>query len=267
VAPDYFFDKNPLYPGAGKAPIFLFLDFDGTLVPIQADPKACVLSPEIRDRLEILAGSGTCPIAVLSGRSLPDIKKRVAVKGVCYGGNHGLHISGPGLDFIHPASASAKNLIARVRRALEKELEPVEGIWIENKGFTFTLHYRQASREQGAFARKAFYHMIAGNPEKEQLAVIKGKKVVELVPNASWDKGKAALFILDSLAKEYLPVYVGDDLTDETAFRALSGKGITVRVGKSKMTAAGYYLNGQREMLRFLREVEKACGGTGGQTG
>jgi trehalose-phosphatase len=261
VAPDYFFEKNPLKMRKGAPPIFLFLDFDGTLVPIQNDPAACVLSPEVREQLEMLASSGACPVTVLSGRSLADLRKKVAVSGVCYGGNHGLHISGRGLEFIHPVAEDTKRLIVKVGRALLKEIEGLEGVWIENKGLTFTLHYRSSGREEEVAARKAFYRVIAGNSGKERLAVLKGKKVLELMPNASWDKGKAALFILDSLAPGCVPVYLGDDLTDESAFRALNGKGITVRVGKSKTTAAGYYLRGQREVLRLLREVGRAAEG------
>ena len=260
MPPDYFFERNPLKMVAEGVRIFLFLDFDGTLVPIQDDPGACVLSPEVRDQLEMLASSGGSRVAVLSGRSLAELRKRVAVSGACYGGNHGLHISGRGLKFIHPVAEDTKKLIAKVGRALLKEIEGLEGVWIENKGLTFTLHYRRSGREEEVAARKAFYRVIAGNPEKERLAVLKGKKVLELMPNASWDKGRAALFILDSLAPGYVPVYVGDDLTDENAFRALNGKGITVRVGKSRTTVAGYYLKSQREVLRLLQEVDRAAG-------
>lgn len=243
---------------AGKARLFLLLDFDGTLVPIQGDPAACFLSPEVREELERLTGPVQCPVAVLSGRSLADLQARMAMSSICYGGNHGLHISGCGLDFIHPAAKDAKSLIAKVRRALEKEIEGIKGAWIEDKGYTVALHYRRSARAEARAARGAFYRVIARNPEKGRLAVLRGKKVVELMPDVSWDKGKAALHILDSLAPGYVPLYVGDDLTDEAAFRELNGRGITVRVRRSKTTSAGYYLRGPSEVLRLLREVAGA---------
>ena len=83
--------------------------------------------------------------------------------------------------------------------------------------------------------------------------MLRGKKVLELVPNIHWDKGKAALFLLEKFNKTCLPVYVGDDVTDETAFNALKEYGITIRVGKSKQTQAEYYLRGQWEVLRLLQ--------------
>ena len=260
MPPEYFFGRNPLRTGKGTSSLFLFLDFDGTLVPIQKDPAACVLSPETRHELERLADSGDCRVAVLSGRSLADLKKRVPLKGICYGGNHGLQISGCGLDFVHPAAEETAGLIARVRRALGKEIRGMKGVWVENKGLTFSMHYRLADREESLAARKAFYRVVAADPEKDRLAVLRGKKVLELMPRISWDKGKAALFILDSLARGSMPAYVGDDLTDECAFSELKGRGVTVRVGRSKITAAEHYVRGQREVLQLLREVGGAAG-------
>ena len=261
MPPEYFFDENPLEALPKAARVFLLLDFDGTLVPIQDDPAACALSPEVRKELERLsAPAASCRVAILSGRSLADLTKRTAMSGICRGGNHGLHISGCGLDFIHPAAEETETLIAKTRRTLAKEIRVIDGVWIENKGLTFTLHYRNAGTSEAEQAREAFYRAVARNPEKERLAVLKGKKVVELMPDVSWDKGKAALFILDSLAPGHVPLYVGDDITDESAFRELNGRGITIRVGKSKRTAARYYLKTQREIRRLLSNVGVAAG-------
>jgi len=261
VPPDYFFDKNPLKALPAETPIFLLLDFDGTLVPIQDDPAACVMAPKIRNELERLAGLPGCRVAILSGRSLADLKERTPAGNICLGGSHGLHISGCGLDFVHPAAEETETLVAKIRRSLAKEIEPIDGAWIENKGLTFALHYRRAGRTQAESARKAFRRAVERNPEKGRLAVLRGKKVLELLPGVSWDKGKAALFITDSLSRGSMPLYVGDDTTDETAFRELKARGITVRVGKSKRTAARYYLRSQREVLRLLSEVGMVAAG------
>jgi len=261
VPPDYFFDKNPLKSLPAEAPIFLLLDFDGTLVPIQDDPAACTMVPEIRNELGRIAGLAGCKVAVLSGRSLADLKERTPPGNICLGGSHGLHISGCGLDFVHPAAEETEALVAEIRRSLAKEIDALSGVWIEDKGLTFALHYRRAGKAEAGAARKAFYRAVDRHPDKGRLAVLGGKKVLELLPGVSWDKGKAALFITDSLARGSTPLYVGDDTTDETAFRELKARGITVRVGKSKRTTARYYLKSQREVLRLLSEVGVATAG------
>ncbi|MEW6118428.1 MAG: trehalose-phosphatase [Nitrospirota bacterium] len=86
---------------------------------------------------------------------------------------------------------------------------------------------------------------------------MKGKKVLELLPDIMWDKGSAVLWILRRLEDVHLPVYVGDDVTDENAFRAIGNKGITIRVGTSKKTCAQYYLKTSREVQRLLQMVRK----------
>jgi trehalose-phosphatase len=257
VPPEYFFGKSPLKSKDEGTKILLLLDFDGTLVRIRRDPETCELSPEARDQLEALAGSGGCIVSVLSGRSLSDVETKVGLKGLFYGGNHGLTISGPGLSFIHPHAFTAKELICRLRGSLEKEMEGIEGVRIEDKGLSLTVHYRGAGTRDKSLVRRALYRTVSGAPERGLLTVLKGKEVLELMPNVEWDKGAAALFVLQTLGGRFLPVYVGDDLTDETAFERLRETGITIRVGPSGKTAARYYLKGQWEVLRLLREIRE----------
>ena len=148
----------------------------------------------------------------------------------------------------------AKIIIDKVRRNVEKEIANIEGILIEKKKFSFTLHYRMANKADEAFVRKTFYKIMSENTEKQSMAILKGKKVLELTPNVSWDKGKAALLIIKRLKEGCLPLYIGDDVTDETAFKALS-KAAAITVGISKKTAAQYYLKNQQEILRFLHYI------------
>lgn len=252
---DYLFNSNALNMLRGAERIALFLDFDGTLVPIQEDPAKCVMPSYIKRQLEEIAVSGRCSIFILSGRSLSDIEKKVGVRGIYYGGNHGLLISGPNIEYIHPGVISAKPIIDSVRRRLEKEIEDIEGAWIEKKKFTFTLHYRTVEKEDTRSVKKIFYKAVSDFSGKLPLLVIKGKKVLELSPDLSWNKGMAALWLLEQFGNKCLPVYVGDDITDESVFRTLYKKGITVRVGWSKKSAAKYYLKGQREVSRSLQYV------------
>jgi trehalose-phosphatase len=255
VPPEYFFENNDPKLECGPRSFFLFLDFDGTLVPIQNDPTKCVLSTKIKVLLETIALSGKACMAILTGRTVSDVRDRVNIQDVYYGGNHGIEISGPRVSYTHPDALSGKHIIDRVCREIEQEIGNIEGAFIEKKKFGFTLHYRMAKKDDKALIQRAFHRITAENSDAQTVTVMRGKKVLELAPNVSWDKGIAALFILQELKRNYLPIYVGDDLTDETAFKTLNGNGITIRVGRSKKTAAKYYLKGQWEVARFLKHI------------
>jgi trehalose 6-phosphate phosphatase len=257
MSPEYFFDKSLLEINGDNRAIFLMCDFDGTLAPIQGDPGKCILLPDIRKQLEMIIRTGNSHVAILSGRSLSDIQKRVPIKDIYHAGSHGLEISGPNIEYVHPKALVAKTIIDKIRKSVEKEIVNIEGILIEKKKFSFTLHYRMANKADGAFMRKTFYKIISENTENQTMAILKGKKVLELTPNVLWDKGKAALLIIKQLEKTCLPIYIGDDVTDESAFKALSEGGITIRVGISKKTAAQYYLKNQREILQFLHYINE----------
>jgi len=145
-----------------------------------------------------------------------------------------------------------KNKIDRVCQRIEKATKNFQGVVIEKKNLSFTLHYRMASKESKALVRHIFHKTISEEFAGDAFKVIKGKEVLELAPDVLWDKGRAALFILQRLNADCLPLYVGDDLTDETAFRVLKKNGITIRVGSSEKTEAHYYPQGHQEILHFL---------------
>lgn len=237
--------------------IALFLDYDGTLVPIQKDPTRCILPDKIKSQLKLLTGSKRCYLTILSGRSLPDIKKMTGIKNIYYGGNHGLDISGSDIRYTHPKALLAKPLMRDVKYLLKKEIAGIKGAWIEDKRFTVSLHYRSVKTTDIPLVKKAFCNAAGGFLEKKLIAVIKGKKVLELAPDVSWDKGRAVVWILKHLKDKYLPIYIGDDQTDETAFKALYKKGITICIGKSKKTFANYYLKGYREVSRLLQQMQE----------
>ena len=254
--PDYFFG-GAANPVAGISPgrkIALFLDFDGTLVPIRKDPDKCVLSPEIKEQLRSLANSGRHFVAVLSGRTLADIKSRVGIRNICYGGNHGLTISGKGMGFIYPGALLVLPGIDKAGCRLEKEIARFDGARVEWKKFTLSLHYRLVDKEDIPALKRVFYGVAAEFSGNKLLTVMKGKRVLELQP-ASWDKGKAVHWILNRLESGYLPLFIGDDVTDEAAFKALKNRGITVRIGRSKRSLARFYLKDYGETLRLLETV------------
>ena len=256
--PAYFFGEGAsrLRADSGRR-MALFLDFDGTLVPIRKDPSGCALSAETKKLLRSLAGSDLHFVSILSGRELGDVRSRVGIRNICYGGNHGLEISGRGMRFVHPEAMKVLPAIDAAARRLNKEFAGHDGVRIERKKYSVSLHYRLAGRESASRIKKDFYRIADELSLADRFAVMKGKKVLELMPGISWDKGQAALWILKKLQGRYLPVFVGDDTTDETAFEALGDRGITVRVGRSVKTSAHFYLKHCGETLRLLR----ACGG------
>lgn len=252
----YFFTSGRLYETIHpNKKIALFLDYDGTLVPIRKDPAQCIVSEKIKKQLRLLAGSNRCYLTILSGRSLSDIKKMVGLQNIYYGGNHGLDISGPRIRYTRPHAVLAKPIIDKVKHLLIKEIKNIDGAWIEDKKFTISLHFRSVEKEDISSVKKVLHRAAADFCESESLSIIKGKKVLELIPDASWGKGKAALWILRQLKRRCLSIYIGDDRTDETAFQALGKQGITIRVGKSKRSAADFYVKGYWEVSRLLREI------------
>lgn len=257
-SPYYFFGKDYLSDFLkAKRKIALFLDFDGTLVPIQKNPSECVLSYKIKKQLELMRDSMNYYLTILSGRSLTDIKQRIGIKRIFYGGNHGLDISGTNMRYTHPKAVSVKKVINQIRQRLQKKIKGINGAWIEYKKFTLCLHFRSVKTEDIRRVKKIFYSIVDEYSEKKLFAVIKGKKVLEIVPDASWDKGRAVLWILQRLKERCLPLYIGDDWTDETAFKSLHNKAITIRIGKSNKTFAKYYLKACWEIPKLLHQLNK----------
>lgn len=253
--PKYFFENGDPRLKDNLSELFLFLDFDGTLVPIKDDPAQCFLKSDTMSQMEAISQSGKATVAVLSGRTVEEIKKRVPVQGIYYGGNHGLEISGPDLSYLHPDALFGKQAMEQIFKKIKKKMLNIGGALVERKKFGFSLHYRMANKEDRVLIKKIFYETISSNQYRYTFSILPGKKVLELVPKVKWDKGRAALFLLKRQKKDYLPIYVGDDKTDETGFNALRTQGVTVRVGKSKKTKAEYYLKGQWQMIKFLQHI------------
>ena len=241
--------------------IFLFLDYDGTLVPIARTPDEAIASDGVKKLLSELSQLHQCRLAIISGRSLKDIKRIIGLKGVIYAGNHGLELEGPGISLKKRVPLKSISRIRLICEVLKRKLSKIKGVLIEDKGLTLSLHYRLASRKDMPTIKNIFYESVADDMFKGSVAVKTGKKVLELRPVAGWDKGKVVSWLLDRqfLASKrgvrHLPVYIGDDITDEDAFKVLRSKGLTVFVGRPKISYARYYLKNTREVLRFLREI------------
>ncbi len=238
--------------------IFLFLDYDGTLSSIADHPDKAVISDEIKNTLQKVIRNPRFQVAVISGRRLKDIKSRVGIKEIIYAGNHGLEIEGPVFKYQTDIIASYKILVAKIKKELHQALANFKGILREAKKLTLSIHYRLADKKLISNIIEAFDKTIAGYLNAGKIKVRTGTMIVEIIPPVKWDKGSAVLWILNRpefAEKNFCPIYFGDDITDEDAFRALQDRGVTVLVGHRKKTYAQYYLNDVTEVGKFAEQL------------
>jgi trehalose-phosphatase len=248
--------EHELARGAGLVAI---LDYDGTLTPIVASPRSAALAPSVRATLGRLAASKRARLAILSGRALADVRARVGVAGVIYGGCHGLEIEGGGLSFHHPRVRASR--VAAVRRRLTAGAACIPGAHVEFKGLALSLHYRNVVESRRGEVRSLAARVVRSAPD---LRIIPGRAVFDFVPRVGWNKGRAVRWIARHVARALgstrpLVLYAGDDVTDEAAFAALRGRGVTVRVGNGP-SVADYHVAGVREMHSLLRRMAVALG-------
>jgi len=230
----------------------VFLDYDGTLTPIVDRPEDAVMGEQMRATVARLATG--CMVAVVSGRDLPDVRERVGIASLVYAGSHGFDIAGPaGLQQILPQAQEAVPALDTAERSLHAALGSIDGALVERKRFTIAVHYRLVRETDVPAVNRAVDAALAALPS---LRKRHGKKVFELQPDVPWDKGAAVRWLLAALdleGQDVLPIYVGDDLTDEDAFRALVGRGVGVAVlDAPRATAAGYALRDPSEVRTFL---------------
>ena len=231
----------------------VFLDYDGTLTPIVSHPENAWLSESMRQTLRSLAGR--VPVAILSGRDLDDVRGRVLVEGIVYAGSHGFDIAGAG-GLRRELGASYLPVLDAAEMELREALAEISGAQLERKHFSVAAHYRNVG-EHDAFKVALAVDAVAA--DHRELRRINGKKVYELLPDIDWNKGKAVLWLLDTLELERgkaFPIFIGDDRTDEDAFSALEKHGIGILVSEQpQVTAASYSLKNPEEVERFLREL------------
>ena len=240
----------------------LMFDFDGTLTPIVDTPEMAKLYEQTRVLLKSLARSHNFTVAVVSGRAINDLQCKVAVPGIIYAGNHGLEIEGPGMSFVHPIIDEIKPVLRVIGLVLKKTLGTMRGVVVEDKGLTLSVHYRLVDDEK-AYEVKSIVENTVGVAEVlGKVRTTPGKKVHEVRPNVPWDKGKAIKYIMKRYGKGgrksgLLPIYLGDDLTDEDAFSVVeSYGGIAVYVGgENNLSIASYYLNSSGEVDELIKEL------------
>jgi trehalose 6-phosphate phosphatase len=236
---------------AGREPA-VFLDYDGTLTLIVFRPEEAVLDPGVRRTLKELARH--CFVAVISGRDLEDVRNLVGLDNIFYAGSHGFDIAGPrgqslehqsGREFL-PALDAAENTLRRLE-------EKIPGVQVERKKFSVAVHYRRAAADRVPEVEAEVDRVR----QEVGLRRTTGKKIFELQPDIDWHKGKALLWLLEKLGldrPEVLPFYLGDDVTDEDAFKVLQDRGIGIAVqDQAAPTYARYRLRSPAEVEEFLQ--------------
>ncbi len=231
----------------------LFLDYDGTLTPIVNRPEDAILSDEMRSLMLELADRTN--LAVVSGRDLADVQDKVGLESIHYAGSHGYDISGPeGMRMQHEDARESLPDIGRAERELTEQLADVPGAHVERKHFAIAVHYREAAEKDIGRIESAVDEAVAKHGKLRKKG---GKKIFELQPDVTWDKGRAVLWLLEQLdltGSDVLPVYIGDDVTDEDAFEALHDRGIGIRVGPPEEATSAHYLLQDTEELEQLFE-------------
>jgi len=260
LLPDALLSFGQIAGAASARRPAVFFDFDGTLSDIVDEPAGAVLVPGAEQALKSLAA--LYPVAVLSGRGLDDIVTRVGIPGLWYAGSHGFEMIAPdGTYHSNEAAAQAVPLMIQAAAELTERLAPLPGVMVEHKRYAVAVHFRNAD-PGAAVAVTAAVHEI-GN--RSGLKVTSGRMVVELRPNVDWDKGRTLEWIIDQIASRepLLPMFLGDDLTDEDAFDAVlhDGIGIVVRHSEDgdRATAARYALESPAEVCRFVERLVEQC--------
>lgn len=209
----------------------LFLDYDGTLTPIVPRPDEARLSHSMRTTLRRLCG--LCAVGIVSGRDLADIRERVGIEGLWYAGSHGFDIAGPeGAQMEHQEGTECLPTLDAAEQTLRTKLAAVPGCLVERKRFSVATHHRQVADADLANVKRIVEQTRDACPG---LRLATGNRIFELQPDIDWDKGKALRWLMQALnlrPADSITIYIGDDVTDEDAFRELAAEGAGILVAQ-----------------------------------
>jgi len=239
-----------------KKKIVFFLDYDGTLTPIVRRPELAVLSPGMKEVLSKLVLHYT--VAIVSGRLRDDVEKLVGIEGILYAGSHGFDIRGPSFSLVHPQAQEAVGDIKKIVKTIKEGLGDIKGILIEDKEFSVGVHYRLVGDSDLARIRGYVDGIVK---KHNNLRLMLGKKVFEILPAIDWNKGKALCWIMKALNltfSEATVIYIGDDTTDEDAFRVIRTRGTGILVAdNARVSTADFRLSSPAEVKALFERVLK----------
>ncbi|MBI3549711.1 MAG: trehalose-phosphatase [Elusimicrobia bacterium] len=228
--------------------VLFLLDFDGTLCKTVPRPEFAKLP---RTRREFLArlNRDRHTLAIITGRSLPDIREKVGLAGIYYGGDFGLEIHGPRCRFLHPEAPRCRPLLNTMYRRLSELVRDIPFAWVERKRWSLTVHHRRVQPRDLRRLRKR----LADVREKPVLGLKwkRGIQCWEVCPDIAWDKGNAALLLWHRLGKPYA-IAIGDNVADKPMFHAVADKGLALSVGKRRIPPASRRIKSVPEVYRFL---------------
>jgi len=234
----------------------VFLDFDGTLTPVHSRPELAELSEVMRGKLARLVSR--VRVVIVSGRDRNDVAELVGLEDLIYAGCHGFDIEAPGLPPIPTFEGAATSAeISELGSVIKSAVDSVVGVIVKVKQWAVAVHYRSVADGESEELENKVMSLVGGFPKFRARS---GRKVIEIIPNVDWHKGMAVLWlskIFDELdGGSSIPIYVGDDITDEDAFRSLAGRGITVFVNSNRdLTAADYCVDDSDEVGRLLDKL------------
>ncbi|MCF7890247.1 trehalose-phosphatase [Candidatus Bipolaricaulota bacterium] len=244
---------------ARRGGLLLCTDFDGTLVTFNGTPSETSLPPEREKLLTKLANLDRLYLAIISGRKFQELAELVPLENVTLAGNHGLRIRfEDGTNHELDTSEETHRAISAMKSVLQESIGKEEGIIIEDKSFGLVLHYRQYKGNKEKIKER--FYRIWNEHSIPDLEVIKGAELLEVRPG-NWNKGDAVQLLQDRWGKEIPTIYIGDDTTDEDAFRVLRGQnyGIPVLVDNREdtETEAQYRLKSPKEVTKFLELISE----------
>jgi trehalose 6-phosphate phosphatase len=244
----------------------ILTDVDGTISEIAATPEKAVVTPSMKKELSKLKEKFQM-VTVISGRSVQNAKAMVGVDGILYVGNHGMEYINDGEIFIDP---EAVKYLADIKKIAEKlknsELSKIKGLMFEDKGICICIHYRKCEIQENT--RKRIIDAINNSINTSELKLTEGRKLVELKPPISRDKG----FIVEKILEKYdlnRVIYLGDDVTDFDAFTKLKELEKTGKIKTASIlvlsneipdyvkSSSLFYVRNVNEVQRFFKWLLK----------
>ena len=252
-------DWKTLRTRSRRGRLLLLADYDGTLAPIAPTPAQARLPLRVKSLLHRLSRVEDVQVGIVSGRAAETIRRLVGLSGVIYVGNHGAEILGPNLRFVHRDVRRSRPVIRRLDRVLRQALRDVPGCLVEAKGWSLSVHWRLVRPRELPRCSLILKSVLRPWLAQRKIRVTHGKCVTEIRAPVDWDKGRSVGWLLQRTAPSHRPTawYLGDDRTDEDAFRAVNRlRGVSIFVGpRSTPTAARWRLRSPREVALLLNRL------------